>query len=248
MEIKKLEIDRSTQKLTTGRSTQRLSTGRISSFDIRHLLFHLHSLCPLHLLSEIYNPQSKVSHFRIHSLLSSVLCSLLMRYVPCPLRYALPIRNPQSAIRNRITGHPYHKAAAILLALITLSCSQYGESRRPSSQSTRVTLAQLQDSWQKYLIYYSTRIVVFDPIADDKTVTVHGDWNLIEEADKLSEILSRLELNTRFDPDDILEIRGPGGALFGYMIVASGDLVSVKAVEANTVLLYYSPRRAPDAP
>jgi hypothetical protein len=171
------------------------------------------------------------------------------------------IRNPHSEIPNRkagpfildeygkpMTGHPFHKAAAFLLALILLSCSQYGETRRPSSQSARVTLAQLQDSWQKYLIYYSTRIVVFDPIADDKTVTVHGDWKLIEEADKLSEFLSRLGLNPRFDPDDILEIRGPGGDLFGYMIVASGDLVSVKAAETNTVRLYYSPRRAPDAP
>jgi len=32
------------------------------------------------------------------------------------------------------------------------------------------------------------------------------------------------------------------------MIVASGDWVSVKAAEANTVRLYYNPLRAPDAP
>ena len=147
-----------------------------------------------------------------------------------------------------MTGHPYQKAAVILLSLILLGCSQYGETRRPSSQSVRVTPAQLQDSWQKYLIYYSTRIVVFDPIADDKTVTVHGDWKIIEKADELSEILSRLGLNPRFDPDDILEIRGPGGDLFGYMILASGDMVSVKATETNTVQLYYNPRRASDAP
>ena len=147
-----------------------------------------------------------------------------------------------------MTGHPYPKAAAVFLALILLGCSQSGETRRPSSQSAGVTPAQLQDSWQKYLIYYSTRIVVFDPITDDKTVTVHGDWKIIEEADELSGFLSRLGLNPRFDPDDILEIRGPGGDLFGYMILASGDLVRVKAAEKNTVRLYYNPRRAPDAP
>ena len=106
----------------------------------------------------------------------------------------------------------------------------------------------MQDSWQKYFIYYSTRIVVFDPIADDKTVTVHGDWKMIEKADKLADILGRLALNPRFDPADILEIRGPNGDFFGYMIVASGDLVSGKAAEANTVQLYYRPRRAADAP
>lgn len=135
-----------------------------------------------------------------------------------------------------------------MLVLILLSRSQYGETRRPSSQSTRLTLAQLQGSWEKYFIYYSTRIVVFDPIGDDKTVAVHGDWIMIEDADKLAEVLNRLGLNPRFDPDDILEIRGPGGQLFGYMIFASGDRVSVKAPEANTVRLFYNPQRAPDAP
>ena len=151
-------------------------------------------------------------------------------------------------VLESMTGHLYIRATVILLSLILLSCSQYGENRRPPSQSPRVTLAQLQDSWEKYFIYYSTRIVVFDPLSDDKTVTVQGDWIMIESAAKLTDILNRLELNPRFDPDDILEIRSPGGDLFGYMIVASGDWVSVKAAEANTVRVYYNPLRAPDAP
>ena len=78
-----------------------------------------------------------------------------------------------------MTERPFHRAAAILLALILLSCSQHGETRSPSSQSSQVTLAQLQDRWEKYFIYYSIRIVVFDPISDDKTVTVQGDWIMI---------------------------------------------------------------------
>lgn len=147
-----------------------------------------------------------------------------------------------------MTGHPYIRTNALLLALILLSCSQHGEIRSPSSQSSQVTLAQLQDRWEKYFIYYSTRIVVFDPISDDKTVTVQGDWIMIEDADKLTDILYRLEFNPRFDPDNILELRGPDGDLFGYILVAAGDLVSVKAAEANTVRLYYNPQRAPDAP
>jgi len=51
----------------------------------------------------------------------------------------------------------------------------------------------------------------------------------------------------RFDPDEILEILGPGGDLFGYIIFASGDSVKAKAAEANTVRLYYNPKRAPEA-
>ena len=147
-----------------------------------------------------------------------------------------------------MTGHPYSRTIAILLALIFLSCSQHGEIKSPSSQTSQLTLAQLQDRWEKYFIYYSTRIVVFDPISADKTVTVQGDWIMIEDADKLADILYRLEFNPRFDPYNILEIRGPDGDLFGYMLVAAGDLVSVKAAEANTVRLYYNPQRAPDAP
>ena len=95
-----------------------------------------------------------------------------------------------------MAGHHYIRAAAILLALIMLSCSQYGEARRPSAKSTRVTLTQLQNSWQKYFIYYSTRVVVFDPVNDDKTVEVHGDWILLNDAEKLSEILSRLVIGS----------------------------------------------------
>jgi|GEM_PF-4720662 len=147
-----------------------------------------------------------------------------------------------------MNGHPYIRATAILLALMLLSCSQHGETRSQTSQSSQVTLVQLQDRWEKYLIYYSTRIVVFDPIGDDKTVTVPGDWVIIEDADKLADILYRLEFNPRFDPDNILEIRGPDGDLFGYMLVAAGDLVRVKAAEANIVRLNYNPQRAPDAP
>ena len=71
---------------------------------------------------------------------------------------------------------------------------------------------------------------------------------VFEDAEKLTDILYRLEFNPRFDPDNILEIRGPDGDLFGYMFVAAGDLVSVKAAETNTVRLYYNPQRAPDAP
>jgi len=91
-----------------------------------------------------------------------------------------------------MTGHPYIRTTAILLALILLSCSQHGETRSPTSLSSQVTLAQLQDRWEKYFIFYSTRIVVFDPTSDDKTVAVQGDWIMIEDADKLADILYRL--------------------------------------------------------
>jgi len=140
------------------------------------------------------------------------------------------------------------KTAVILTTLLMLSCAPQVEIRRPSVEPTRVTLAQLQGSWQKYFIHYSTRIVVFDPVNDDKTVVVDGDWIRVEDAAKLAEIFSRLALNPRFDPDEILEIRAAGGELFGYMVVAYGDRVRVQAAEANTVRLYYSPQREPDAP
>ena len=145
-------------------------------------------------------------------------------------------------------GNRINRVLVVLPVLIMAGCSQYGQTTEPIRRTTRVTFAQLQDNWGKYLIYYSTRIVVFDPIADDKTVQVHGDWNLIEAAEKLSEIFSRLMLNPRFDSEEIFEIQGPGGDLFGYMIFASGDLVSIKAVGANTVRLNYNPQRTPDAP
>ena len=95
------------------------------------------------------------------------------------------------------------KTTVILSVLIFFSCSQHVETGRSSPPTTAVTLAQLLDSWQKYFINYSTRIVVFDPIHDDNTIEVPGDWIMIEDAGKLAEIFNRLELNPRFDPDDI---------------------------------------------
>jgi len=147
-----------------------------------------------------------------------------------------------------MTAYRTLKTAVILTALIMLSCSPRADIRRPSSESPRVTPEQLVGSWQKYFIYYSTRIVVFDPVNDDKTVVVGNDWIRVEDAAKLAEILSRLALNPRFDPEIILEIRGAGGDLFGYAVVASGDRVWVKAGDADTVRLYYRPQREPDAP
>ena len=111
-----------------------------------------------------------------------------------------------------------------------------------------MTLEQLVDSQQKYFIYYNTRIVVFDPIENDNTIKVGRDWVLIEDVDKLTDILNRLALNPRIDPEVIYEIRGPNGDFFGYAIYAAGDLVSVKSVESNTVRLTYNPQREPDGP
>lgn len=34
-------------------------------------------------------------------------CHPSARYAPCPLRYAVPIQNPQSNIRNRESRNPY---------------------------------------------------------------------------------------------------------------------------------------------
>lgn len=132
--------------------------------------------------------------------------------------------------------------------LLILTCSPYSQPVAPSTGSTRVTLEQLMNSRQQYFIYYNTRIVVFDPIENANTIKVGKDWILIEDGDELTDILDRLALNPRIDPEVIYEIRGPGGDFFGYAIYAIGDLVSVQSVRPGTVRLAYSPRREPDGP
>ncbi len=136
----------------------------------------------------------------------------------------------------------------LVLMLLIFGCSTYRQPVGPSSGATRMTLEQLVDSRQKYFIYYNTRIVVFDPIENDNTIKVGRDWVLIEDGDKLTEILNRLALNPRVDPEVIYEIRGPNGDFFGYVIYAAGDLVSIKSVKSDTVRLTYNPQREPDGP
>lgn len=137
---------------------------------------------------------------------------------------------------------------ALALTLLILTCSPYSQPVAPSTGSTRVTLEQLMNSRPKYFIYYNTRIVVFDPIENLNTIKVGKDWILIEDADKLTDVINRLALNPRIDPEVIYEIRGPNGDFFGYVIYATGDLVSVQSVRPGTVRLAYSPQREPDGP
>jgi hypothetical protein len=136
----------------------------------------------------------------------------------------------------------------LVLTLLVITCSPYRQPVGPSSGSTRVTLDQLVHDQQQYFIYHNTRIVVFDPIENDRTIKVGRDWVLIEDAQQLTEIINRLALNPRIDPEVIYEIRGPVGDLFGYAIYAAGDLVSVNSVDPGTVRLTYNPQREPDGP
>jgi hypothetical protein len=61
-----------------------------------------------------------------------------------------------------MTGSSLFKAAAVFLALIFWGCSQQAEIKNSSSGPAPVTLEQLQGSWLKYFIRYSTNFRNFN--------------------------------------------------------------------------------------
>ena len=136
----------------------------------------------------------------------------------------------------------------IVLIIVTVGCGHQTQYGLVPAQSADISLQQLQNSWTDYFIYYNTRIVVFDPITDAYTLQVGDRWVLIEDSNELTAIFSRLELSPRFDLDEIYQIMDPRGIIYGYLIYASGDLVSLKRINENTLRIYYSPQRPPDAP
>jgi len=136
----------------------------------------------------------------------------------------------------------------VVLGMTLAGCGHQGElGIRPSSDSG-LTIKQLHQNWSDYFISYSTRIVVFDPIGDDFTIQLGDRWVLIEDSKQLTSIFKRLEVNPRFDSKDINEIIDSHGNLYGYIICASGDLVSFEKIGQKTLRLNYIPQRSPDAP
>lgn len=132
--------------------------------------------------------------------------------------------------------------------IITFSCTHQAPYRLEPVQSGGITLQHLQTNWGDYFIHYNTRIVVFDPIADTHTIQVGDRWILIEDSKELAAIFSRLGLIPRKGLADIYQIVDSQGILYGYLIYASGDLVSFEKIDENNLRLYYQPQRAPDAP
>ncbi len=136
----------------------------------------------------------------------------------------------------------------IALILMLAGCASQGKLRLLPADETRITLPVLRQNWKDYLVYYSTRVVAFDPIEGERTLEFGAGWIFIENSEKLAEILDRLQFAPRFDPGEIYEILGPEGDSYGFILFARGDLVSVRKVNAKTLRVYYHPSKPPDAP
>ena len=142
----------------------------------------------------------------------------------------------------------YKVFAVFVLTIITSGCAQETKFRLQSGHDTGITRQQLQQNWSDYFIHYNTRIVVFDPVFDRLTIQVGDGWALVEYSKELDAIFQRLDLMPREGLTEIYQIVDSQGILYGYLVYASGDLVSFKKIDENTMKIYYQPRRAPDAP
>ena len=152
-------------------------------------------------------------------------------------------------MKSATTRIVLHRVFAILvIAIIAAGCTREAKFRLESGHGTSITRQQLRQNWSNYFIHYNTRIVVFDPVFDRLTIQVGDGWALVEYSKELDAIFQRLDLMSREGLTDIYQIVDSQGILYGYLIYASGDIVSFKKIDENKIKIYYQPRRSPDAP
>jgi hypothetical protein len=122
----------------------------------------------------------------------------------------------------------------------------YGKLRPQPMRGERVTIEQLVDNWQDYVIHYAGLNVgnpagiMFDPKDDDRTLT--GDkWIKVEDKKTLLELVRWMKSYTELNPQ-VWRILGPNNKLFGYLYYPSyrmyADSVVIKVINDKTMYVY----------
>ena len=132
----------------------------------------------------------------------------------------------------------------------------YGKIRPQPRQGERVTIQELQESWEDYAIHYAglslgtVAGIIFDPKNDKRTLT--GDkWIRVEDRETLSELIGWMKTYTEYNPQ-IWRILGPDNEFYGYLYYPRyhGGHAVAKVVNDTTLYVYdlQSPKYLRDDP
>ena len=123
--------------------------------------------------------------------------------------------------------------------------SDYGALGPPVGSHGTAFVADLENGWERYDIYYNTwyaatpAALMFDP--RDNGITLTGkSWTKVEEQAVFSDYLKRLNPSTR-----LFAIVGPKKQLLGYMLTPTNQLY-IKKIDDKTY--YVSNLRPPPSP
>jgi hypothetical protein len=122
---------------------------------------------------------------------------------------------------------------AALLLIWGCATGNFGKLQRVDTP----TISQLRNSYGDYTVYYKQGAAVVFDIPDQKTITVPKDWVLVGNGTVASDIQIWHSLNP------VSAILGTDGSLYGYVVYARRDIVSVVQIDERTLRLFYQPAR-----
>jgi len=129
--------------------------------------------------------------------------------------------------------------------------SRYGKLRQQSRDGNRVTIQDLKENWNDYIIYYAgyygslsikhPSAVMFDPRNDSKKL-VGDKWTMVKDKHTLSELISSIQSQESiggFYPR-LWRILGPDEELYGFLFTA-WDHVVTKVIDDKVMWVYDLP-------
>ena len=149
--------------------------------------------------------------------------------------------------RNR---YLYMTIIGVMIMFLFSGCASmltgYGKLRPQPMRGEGVTIEELEENWEDYVIHYAGISVgtpagiMFDPKDDDTTLT--GDkWIKVEDKETLSELIGWMKTYTEFNPQ-VWRILGPHNEFFGYLFYPSYimyvERVVIKVIDDKTMYVY----------
>ena len=129
--------------------------------------------------------------------------------------------------------------------------STYGKLRQQSRDGNRVTIKDLKENWNDYIIYYAgyygslsikhPSAVMFDPRNDNKEL-VGEKWTMVKDKHTLSELLSSIQSQEPIGNlyPRLWRILGPDEQFYGFLFTA-WDHVVTKVIDDTTMWVYDLP-------
>lgn len=133
-------------------------------------------------------------------------------------------------------------AAAFILAAIGVAVYEHNTGLYGNIEETdHPTQDELNRNWQKFKVYYRSDAALLYDIDDASTIRVDTAWVPVTSSEMLSQSII-------WQTATVHNLLGPDGAMYGYLVCATGDSVSFKQVDQQTMRLFYQPARREKGP
>ena len=104
-----------------------------------------------------------------------------------------------------------------------------------------MTLNHLLKNWKDYNVSYagvtedSVNAILFDPKSDGRKITLQPFWVPVDDAGKLSDLISWIHV-FKYEGPSLYSVVGPGGQVFGYLYMLPSR-PDIKVVDHNPLFI-----------